>query len=121
MEPRTAYERLRRSRLVTSGSADPLHDDSVWAITCFVVPVAHRRQGVSAALLQAAVDFARASGARMVEGYPVDPTAAAKKSSAELYHGVLSVFEAAGFTVQHRPSASRALVRLELQRNASQA
>ncbi|NQX30022.1 GNAT family N-acetyltransferase [Microbacteriaceae bacterium VKM Ac-2854] len=114
VEPRPVYGRLRRTRLVAAGSVDPLDDASVWAVTCFVVPVGHRKQGVSKALLDAAVQFARENGARVVEGYPVDPTVGAKKSSAELYHGVLSVFEAAGFDVAHRPSASRALVRLVL-------
>lgn len=114
VEPRPAYGRLQRTRLVTAGSADPLDDESVWAVTCFVVPVRHRRQGVSTALLEAAVAYAREHDARVIEGYPVDPDAGAKKSSAELYHGVLSVFEAAGFEIAHRPSASRALVRLVL-------
>jgi GNAT superfamily N-acetyltransferase len=82
----------------------------VWAVTCFVVRVGHRRRGVASALLDGAVDLARRHGAAVVEGYPVD-TSARKASSAELYHGPLSVFGAAGFTEVARPSPARAVVR----------
>lgn len=114
VEPRPAYERLRRTRLITQGSSEDPDDASVWAVTCFVVRVGYRRQGVSAALLDGAVEHARANGARVIEGYPIDTAAGSPRSSADLYYGVLSVFEAAGFTVQARSASPRVLVRLEL-------
>ena len=49
----------------------------------------------------------------MIEAYPIDPTAA-KHSSNELFHGVLSVFLAAGFTEVARPKPDRAIVQLAL-------
>ena len=52
--------------------------------------------------------------ARLIEGYPVDADAREKSSSAELYHGTVSLFESARFTVVSRPTPSRALMRLEL-------
>lgn len=111
VEPRSAYPRLRTARVVTTGSSEPLDDPSVWSVTCFVVRVGFRRRGVSSALLAAAVDHARASGARVIEAYPVD-TAEKKASSADLYHGALTAFLEAGFEIASRPQPGRTVVRL---------
>jgi GNAT superfamily N-acetyltransferase len=94
--------------------ADEFADPTVWSVTCFVVRVGHRRAGVARALLDGAVRLARDSGARVVEAYPVDVAAKRSTSSAELYHGPLSTFLAAGFHEVARPRPSRAVVRLEL-------
>ena len=112
VEPRTAYDRLRTAEVV-KGSTEDQDDDSVWAITCFVVRVGHRRQGIGGELLRGAIEQATRLGARVIEGYPVD-AAGGKKSSAELYHGTLSQFLAAGFEVTSRPSPSRAVVTLRV-------
>lgn len=111
IEPRAAYPRLLRSKVVADGSHEHLDDGSVWAVSCFVVRVGYRRRGVSTRLLRAAVDQAARLGARTIEGYPVDTTER-KRSAADLYHGTLSLFEAAGFEIMSRPSAGRAVVRL---------
>jgi len=113
VEARPVYPRILAGRMMP-GTADPDPDDAgVWAITCFVVRVGFRRRGVAAALLEGAVDEARRGGARVVEAYPVD-TGGAKVSSADLYHGPLSSFEAAGFAITGRPVDGRAVVRREL-------
>ena len=113
VESRPAYPRILAGRMMP-GSADPDRADAgVWAVTCFVVRVGFRRRGVARALLDGAVDLARQGGARVVEAYPVD-TAGQKVSSADLYHGPLSAFEAAGFEVTGRPADGRAVVRLAL-------
>jgi GNAT superfamily N-acetyltransferase len=101
VEPRPAYRRI------VDGD-----DAGTWAVTCFVVRVGHRRRGVARALLEGAVDQARAAGALVVEAFPT--VASGETSSADLYHGPLSVFEAAGFEVVERPSDRRAVVRLAL-------
>lgn len=108
--PRTAQPRLPRTRNVRS-SPEPIEDESVWAVTCFVVRTEHRRRGLGGALLDAAVAHARRHGARIVEGYPVD-TAAKKTTSNELFHGALSTFLGAGFVEVARPTASRPIVSL---------
>jgi GNAT superfamily N-acetyltransferase len=114
VEPRTRYPVILRSRIVTTSSREPLDDGSVWAITCFVVRVGKRRQGVGQALADAAVAWAREHGARIIEAYPVDvEVKSGKVSSAALYHGSVSIFEKAGFTLQARPYPGRALMRLE--------
>lgn len=111
--PRVAQPRLLRTRDVTSSTAEPFDADDVWAVSCFVVRTQHRGRGLAAKLLDAAISTAREAGARVVEGYPLDPKAA-KRSSNQLFRGTVSVFEDAGFTVVDRPKPDRALVSLTL-------
>ncbi len=113
VEPRPKYSRLQRLKVLKGSDEDPT-DTSVWAVTCFVVRVGHRRKGVASALLDGAVHHAREHGARVIEGYPVDTGERVKASSAELYHGTLSLFERAGFEIASRPTDARAVVRLEM-------
>ena len=112
VEPRPALPRILSSR-AAAPTPDPADDASVWAISCFVVRVGFRRRGVARALLAGAVEHAARHGARVLEAYPVD-TAGARVSSADLYHGPLSAFEAAGFEFAGRTSESRVLVRRAL-------
>ena len=94
--PRDDYERLQRSKILTPIDAKP-----VWSIVCFVVGRKSRGQGVAAALLDAAVDYARQHGATLLEGYPVE-TDGARIPSANVYKGTLAMFERAGFKVVER-------------------
>ena len=112
--PRTRQIRLGRTRNFTAHSEEPWDDDSVWAVSCFVVRKEFRRQGLNARLLDAAVDFARAGGARVIEAYPMDPDAGKKIPVNDLYHGVLSTFEQAGFREIARPKPFLAIVALDL-------
>ncbi len=108
VEQSGAYRRILNSQLVDDG----MPPGDVWFVSCFVVRVGHRRKGVAAALLDGAVGHARSHGARVIEAAPA--VAAPGTSSADLYHGPFSVFEAAGFEVISRPSERRAVVRLAL-------
>lgn len=116
VEPRTHTPRIFNSKASMAGRRDRDDDESVWAITCLVVRVGFRRRGIGAALVHAAVDQARDGGARVIEGYPVDTSSPVKASSAELYHGTVSMFVDANFEVVARPTDRRAVVRLELPR-----
>lgn len=110
--PRPAQPRLARTRDFRA-SPTPMDDETAWAISCFVVRREHRGQGLSRALLDAAVDHARAHGALLVEGYPLD-TAVKSATTNDLYHGALSTFLAAGFTEVARPKPNRPIVSLSL-------
>jgi GNAT superfamily N-acetyltransferase len=114
VRPRRDYPRLLRSPIVTRSTVDPLEDGDVWAVSCFVVRPEFRRRGASAALLDAAVEAARANGARVVEAYPSDLAGRARMSAADLYRGTLGIFERAGFT-RIDAGGTRAVVRLEWQ------
>lgn len=115
VEPRPALPRLQLSPLIRGATAEPDFDDeSVWAVTCFVVPRQHRKRGIGAALAEAAVEFARDHGARVLEAYAVDPAARAKVAAAELFHGTASMFTGAGFSEVARPSDARAVLQITL-------
>ncbi|RKT37067.1 acetyltransferase (GNAT) family protein [Microbacterium sp. AG1240] len=106
--PRPAQVRLARTK--EFGAATPPWDDGgVWAVSCFVIREQHRGRGLLAQLLDAAVDHARANGATVVEGYPLDPETA-RPPSDKLFRGVLSVFEKGGFEIVARPQPGRAIV-----------
>ncbi len=111
--PREDYDRLAYSKALA-----PIDDRPVWSIVCFVVGRRVRGRGVAAALLDAAIEHARAGGATMLEAYPVD-TGGARIPSSNAYHGTLSMFKRAGFNevARRQPSgasAPRPIVRLEL-------
>lgn len=110
--PRTAQRRLERTRAF-AGSVEPWDDPAVWAVSCFVVRREHRGEGLMLRLLAAAIDHARSSGARALEAYPID-TAVSERKANDLYTGILSVFDAAGFREVSRPKPERVIVQLDL-------
>jgi len=111
VEPRTAYPRLRTSRLVWADRAEDPEDASVWAVTCFVTRHGFRRRGIGTALARAAVEHARTRGATAVEGYPLLPRTDRTPGPGELFVGTVGMFEAAGFVEVGRPTPRRAVMR----------
>lgn len=107
--PRCDYPRLAGSRLFK-----PIDDRPAWSVTCFFVARDARRGGITAALLEGAVNYARRKGARVIEGYPIDPGKKKDVMSMAAFHGLVSVFEEGGFATVAKPSAGRRYVRLEL-------
>ena len=113
--PRPTYPRWCGNRALQQVAGDGLDDSGIWAVTCFVVKVGQRRRGVGGALLDAAVGAAREAGAHTLEGHPVDVAArGGKAASADLYHGALTTFLAAGFAEVGRTGPARPVVRLAL-------
>jgi GNAT superfamily N-acetyltransferase len=113
VEPRPVYVHLLGSRVVWAGRDEDPADDGVWAVTCFVTRKGFRRRGVSYALADAAVGFARERGARALEGYPMLTKPGQQITWGELYVGSRSVFAAAGFTEVTRPTTRRMVMRVE--------
>ena len=68
----------------------------MWSVWCIRVRPGHRGEGISHALLAGAVEFARASGAPAIEGYPVD-NKGEKVDLTMAYVGTRRLFEKAGF------------------------
>ena len=80
-----------RNRLI------PAVDDlDVWSLWCFRVRPGFRKQGVSHALIDGAVAYARERGAPAIEGYPVD-NGGEKVNLTMAYVGTRALFESAGF------------------------
>lgn len=104
--PREEYVALTRSRVMR-----PVDDKPVWAVTCFFIAKPHRKQGLSVALLEAAVAFAKKNGAKIVEGYPQELSK--QQADAFVWHGLASTFERAGFREVARRSATRPVMRRE--------
>lgn len=112
---RTDFPRVTSNHAVAAVVGTDTSDQTVWRTTCFVVRVGHRRQGVAAALLRAAIPLPREQGATALEGHPVDVSMRDKKTAgAVLYHGVLSMFLAAGFVEVGRTGPTRPVVRRQL-------
>jgi GNAT superfamily N-acetyltransferase len=88
-----------RSELPFARSTRIPHVDDlpVWSVWCIRVRPGHRGRGVSHALLEGAVSYARACGAPAVEGYPVD-NHGEKVDLTMAYVGTRGVFERAGFS-----------------------
>jgi GNAT superfamily N-acetyltransferase len=109
LAPRQTYPLLSRSKILA-----PPDEQPVWSVVCFFIAKPHRRQKVSTQLLRSAVDYARTKGARIVEGYPIEP----KKESypdAFAYTGLAKAFQAAGFVEVLRRSATRPIMRYTIQ------
>lgn len=107
--PRIAQLRVLHTRSITEATAEPLDDDTVWSVTCFVVRREHRGKGLNARLLAAAIEHARDAGARLLEAYPVDTTTGKHRPN-DLFHGALSTFLSAGFEQGPPISGGRVLV-----------
>ena len=103
--PREEYSALERSRILK-----PVDAQAVWSVSCFFIDRKYRRTGVSVPLLEAAVEFARSQGARIVEGYPVEP-AVDDYPAAYAWYGIAKTFLRAGFAECARRSPTRPVVR----------
>jgi GNAT superfamily N-acetyltransferase len=98
--PREQFARLQHSPALR-----PVDDLPVWSIVCFYTDPAYRRQGITGALIQAAVQHAAAHGAKAVEAYPI---AAWGESvgPGDAYTGTAGTFRELGFE-EVRISSSR--------------
>jgi len=102
--PREQFQVLDRSPTLKR-----VDDEPAWSIVCFFVSKPHRRKGLTKFLLEAAIEYARDNGARIIEAYPL--TKNAKHLPIERHTGVISTFEEAGFKEIIRRSKRRAIMR----------
>ncbi len=112
--PRSSYRRLMHSRTI------PILDErDAWVAVCFVVRPKFRRQGLMSILLNGAVEHARAHGAEVVEGYPMESDTPGQTDVISGYVGTTRLFERAGFervaeTSAHSGGRVRWIMRKEL-------
>ena len=107
--PRSRYATGGRSKI--GGGRARAEDESVWLLPCLFVRAGHRGQGITYALVRAAVDLARREGASAIEGWPL---ARSDRQSADAFLGREKVFDELGFRCVERPSPQRAIMRLDL-------
>ncbi len=85
-------------------------DVPVWSISCFYIRKGYRRQGVTAALIAAALKTAKSAGAPALEAYPLDATLTNSSS----WTGYVSTFARAGFRIVARHTPPRPIMRRDL-------
>ena len=105
--PREGYPKLRRSPIMK-----PVDDRPVWSIVCFFVVRDARGRGLSDRMLEAATDYARTRGARLLEAYPVDKDERSDPDA--MYFGARSIYDRAGFAEVARRKPTRPVVRKAL-------
>ncbi len=110
IEPRDQYPRLAHSRILK-----PLDDVPVWSVPCFFVGRKYRGQGLTVALLKAAMDHVARHGGKVVEGYPTEPRQPGKAPPVFVYTGLASAFLQAGFTEAGRRSPTRPIMRYTIE------
>ena len=103
--PRIEYKRLENSKILK-----PIDDLPVWSVSCFFIDKEYRNKGLSTQLLKAAIDFAKKHGAKVIEGYPVDPKKG-KMPAVFVWTGLASAFIKNGFKEVERRSETRPIMR----------
>ncbi|MCM0619138.1 hypothetical protein [Nocardioides bruguierae] len=112
VEPREQYPRIW-SRRQPWMRMDP-ELEGVWSVTCFVVRKEMRGLRVMYDLAEATVEHGAQVGARLLEGYPMEPPPGKKVIWDEASVGLLQVFLHAGYEVTASPTLRRRVVRRAL-------
>ncbi len=112
VEPREDYPRIW-SRKQPWMRMDP-EAEGVWSVTCFVVRKGFRGEGLTYELARATVEHGRRVGARVLEGYPIEPAPGSTVIWDEASVGLLQVFLDAGYRVHASPTLRRRVVRFDL-------
>jgi GNAT superfamily N-acetyltransferase len=99
--PRPTYRPL--------GGVGDLDDTSVWSLTCLFLKREYRGLDFSAALIKAAINFAKQNGATVVEAYPVNPN-----SPSFRFMGFVPAFEKLGFEHVSMAGTRRHVMQIKL-------
>jgi GNAT superfamily N-acetyltransferase len=92
-------------------------DLPVWSISCLYVRKGWRRQGITSALIAAALAAAKRAKAPALEAYPFDATVSPSASGS----GYASTFLRAGFREVARRSPARPIMRCDIKRTRPRA
>jgi GNAT superfamily N-acetyltransferase len=88
-------------------SSNNYNISDIWCISCFYVRSRYRKMGVTSALIDHAIKFAKRSKAKLIEAYP--------RNSVSSYTGYPSTFRKAGFKVTGHGKYDRTVMRLYLE------
>ncbi len=108
LAPRQQFPVLDRSRVLA-----PVDEKPVWSVVCFFIAKGWRGKRVATKLLQAGVNYAMRRGAKIVEGYPVQPRKG-RLPDAFVWTGLPPIFEQAGFVEVARRSPTRPILRRQV-------
>jgi GNAT superfamily N-acetyltransferase len=103
--PRETYPTLERSRILKR-----VDDRPVWSIVCFFVDRKFRRKRISIELIEAAIEYVKKQGGKIVESYPIEPKKGGTPD-AFTWTGLASAFRQAGFLEVLRRSETRPIMR----------
>ena len=109
LAPRETYSYLERSRVLR-----PVDEEAVWSVSCLFILKPYRRKGISVRMLKAAVELAAERGAKIVEGYPTEPTME-RTPDPFVWTGIPSAFRKAGFKEVLRRSKTRPIMRFKIE------
>jgi len=101
---RSSFKRLGYSKILK-----PVDDKTVWSLPCFFIAKPFRNKGLSRNLINAAIDYCKSKGAKILEAYPVEPNG--KQPDVFMYTGIFSAFKKTGFEEVARRSDTRPIVR----------
>jgi GNAT superfamily N-acetyltransferase len=105
LTPRAALPQLAREWRLQS-----VDDQPVWSVSCCYVRKSHRRCGVNAALIEAALAVAKRAKAPALEAYPFDSDVSNSSTST----GFASTFAHLGFKTVARYIPARPIMRHDL-------
>jgi GNAT superfamily N-acetyltransferase len=111
--PREDFMKLEKSRVHKR-----IDTEMVWSIPCFFIDKQFRRNGVSVALLQGVIGYAKEAGINIIEAYPTIPTQE-KLPDSFAWIGLYTSFERAGFEIVDRTSKNRPMVRYYIDKHES--
>ncbi len=97
--PRESYRELSGDSSLTN----------VWSLVCFFIKREYRQQGMTDALIQQAILYAKANGAKYVEAYPVDP-----ESPSYRFMGFKPMFDKLDFDFTHKAGQRRYVMTLAI-------
>lgn len=103
--PREQYGSLNRSRVLKR-----IDDTPVWSLVCLFVAKGYRKQGITRAVIQSAIDYVRSQGGKIIEAYPTLPKEH-RLPPVSSFMGLPVMFEKEGFVEVARPSDSKVVMR----------
>ena len=109
--PRSRYTAAIKGRSSLLAARPRNENESVWLVPCVYVDPRHRGEGLAIPLLRAAVALAQQEGASAIEAWPL---AVGVRRPGYEHVGREAVFARLGFRCIQRPSADRAIMRLDL-------
>lgn len=90
-----------------------IDDKPVWSIPCTFIAKAYRRKGLSVALLNGVIKYAKENNISTLEAYPTIPTKG-KLPDAFAWIGLVKSFDRAGFKIVDQTSKNRPMVRYSI-------